>query len=362
MSAKRPRVLLLLSEADTVGGVQLVSKQLAVALDRLADTTTLSLHDAPDTVVTSGSETAAIRGFAGNKAGFAIAAGRGARGADLVFVAHPNFASLIPLIAPRRSAVLAYGLDGWNRASWARRAGMRRADMLGAISQYTLDRTMQAQDVHPREAFVLALGLEPERGPDRPHAPAAAPTLLSVTRLASEDPYKGIDDTIRALPALLERIPGLHYRVVGDGDDRPRLEGLARELGVAGAVAFEGRVSDQALRDAYATAHAFVLPSSEEGFGLVFIEAMAWGLPVVAARAGATPEVVIENETGLLVDKGDEARLVDALGSVLTDADLASRLGAAGSERVQERFLLRHFEDRVEKLLPRLLRGRSAPK
>jgi glycosyltransferase involved in cell wall biosynthesis len=132
--------------------------------------------------------------------------------------------------------------------------------------------------------------------------PAAnGPRLLTVTRLSSADSYKGVDTLIEALPLVRRQHPGATLRIIGGGDDRPRLESLARDRGVAASVEFAGNVNDDALRAAYAACDIFALPSRREGFGLVFLEAMSHGKPCLGARAGGIPEV-IDDRVGALAE------------------------------------------------------------
>jgi glycosyltransferase involved in cell wall biosynthesis len=113
------------------------------------------------------------------------------------------------------------------------------------------------------------------------------------------------------------------------------LRGLSHKLGLDRSVTFHGAVQDdREVRAAYQEAHLFALPSLQEGFGIVFLEAMASGLPVVAARAGAAPEVIADGETGLLVPPGDSTALADALLRLLRDPEMRRRMGEAGRARV----------------------------
>jgi phosphatidylinositol alpha-1,6-mannosyltransferase len=163
--------------------------------------------------------------------------------------------------------------------------------------------------------------------------------MLTVGRLVSR---KGIDTTLAALPALLPDFPGLTYVVAGDGPDRPRLEKLAAGLGVSGAVQFAGRVAGDRLPALFREAHLFVMPvreetagASVEGFGIVYLEASASGLPVVAAASGGAAEAVHDGLTGLVVPPDDPQALTAALRRLLGDADLRRQMGRAGRQWVE---------------------------
>ena len=156
---------------------------------------------------------------------------------------------------------------------------------------------------------------EPLKRGSEAGVPKRERTLLSVGSLTRAHAYKGFDTVIRALPLVLKRAPNLRYVIVGEGDDRPRLEKLAAELHLEKSVSFAGSVSDAQLAEYYRCCDAFVLPSKTtkrngswegEGFGRVYVEAALAGKPVVGSRGGGAAEAVVDGETGLLVDPASE--------------------------------------------------------
>jgi phosphatidylinositol alpha-1,6-mannosyltransferase len=168
---------------------------------------------------------------------------------------------------------------------------------------------------------------------------AGRPSLLTVARL--EDPYKGVDTVLRALPAIAERVPDVQYIVAGDGRLRAELELLATQLGCHDRVHFVGRVSDADLAALYRHCTAFVLMSRDrpddggaEGFGLVFLEANSFGKPVLGGNSGGIPDAVIEGTTGLLADPESIVSVAEQAICLLTNAEFANRLGRQGRERV----------------------------
>ena len=118
--------------------------------------------------------------------------------------------------------------------------------------------------------------------------------LLTVSRLAASERYKGHDRVISVLPRVLERSPDVAYLVVGDGDDRQRLEEMAQKAGVAHAMRFAGHVPHQELPDYFRLADVFVMPSTGEGFGIVFLEAAASGLPVIGGNRDGSVDALAE--------------------------------------------------------------------
>ena len=175
-----------------------------------------------------------------------------------------------------------------------------------------------------------------------------------IARLA---PQKGHRVLFDALPRVLERVPEARVRVVGHEElsTVAELRAYAAGRGVADRVAFEGFRGDvpSVLREL----DLFVLPSLWEGFGLVLLEAMAAGRPVVASAVGPIPEVVVDGESGLLVPPGDPEALARAIVRVLEDAVLAERLGRAGRARVEQVFGLDRMVERTDALYQELVRA-----
>jgi len=137
------------------------------------------------------------------------------------------------------------------------------------------------------------------------------PTILVVTRLTYDDRYKGVQHLIEAMPAIRAAIPAARLRIIGRGDDLPRLQSLTDKLGLADAVESLGYVTDRQLADEFSTCRLFALPSKKEGFGLVFSRQWRAGRPCLGARAGGIPEV-INDDTGVLVEYGNVAAIAAA--------------------------------------------------
>jgi phosphatidyl-myo-inositol dimannoside synthase len=165
-------------------------------------------------------------------------------------------------------------------------------------------------------------------------------TLLTVGRLQKR---KGQDMLIRALPRIRDAVPGAVYEIVGDGDQRPALERLARETGVADCVRFVGEIGDAGLVRAYQQCDLFVLPNREvdgdiEGFGMVLVEAQACGKPVIAGDSGGTAETMRRGVTGEIVDCTSPEPLAAAVIALLGDAARRERMGRAAREWAVARF------------------------
>ncbi len=292
----------------------------------------------------------------------------------LILTGHVNFAPLGWTLARLTRAPLVtflYGIDAWAPLSRARRLALQRSDRIIAISHYTATRAAQANALDPAKIRVLhncldpqlertqasqSLGSSPEFLRVPPDQPAGdhGPSLLTVARMSLAEQYKGHDVVIRAMPELLRRFPDLRYDIVGDGDARPGLQALAQQLGVAAAVHFHGIVSEAELQEHYARASLFIMPSRAEGFGFVFLEAMAHGLPVIGGNMDATPEVVVHGETGFLVDPTSSGQIADAVAGLLAAPDRRERMGAAGQRRVEEYFSFASFQRQLLTILGEL--------
>lgn len=224
----------------------------------------------------------------------------------------------------------------------------RHADANIANSEYTLEEMVRL-GVRRERITLIYPGVDTERF--RPGLPcddlkasigqqAGQRLILSVGRLVRR---KGFDQVIRALPELLKRGIDAHYALIGIGEDWDYLASLAQELGVSERLHLLGHVSPEDLPRWYNACDVFVMANREingdtEGFGMVFLEAAACAKPAIAGAAGGTGAAVLEGVTGYRVDCTDLAALVDALSSVLRDAELATRLGQAGLARALDEF------------------------
>lgn len=216
--------------------------------------------------------------------------------------------------------------DAWRRAS------LRRANAVLAVSRYTAG-LASTHGVAPALLHVVPNGVAPLALPEA--ARSGGPVLLTVARLVRR---KGVADVLDAVARLVPRYPALRYHVVGNGPERAALEARAARLGLGAHVRFEGTVQGDALAALYVRADVFALAPRTlvpdvEGFGLVYLEAGAAGLPVVATRSGGIPDAVVDGETGLFVPEGDPVALAEALARLFDDAALRTRLGDGGRAR-----------------------------
>ena len=220
------------------------------------------------------------------------------------------------------------------QARWER-ANVHRADHVVVPSAYSAAMTVELYGLARDRVSVVPEPIDlagwRARLAAAPPPPPHAPTVLTVARMY---PRKRLEDLLAAAVRVRERIADVRFRIVGNGPEGSRLRALHARLGLGDTVQFLGDVSAAALAVEYVSADCFCLPSSQEGFGIVFLEAMTAGLPVVACRAAAVPEVVADGETGVLVPPRDPDALAQALQKVLSESTWARGLGTAGTRRV----------------------------
>jgi glycosyltransferase involved in cell wall biosynthesis len=218
------------------------------------------------------------------------------------------------------------------------RWALRTSDEIVAISSYTAREIARFANVHVR-VIPYTLGFT-ESAPVRPPAVDGSFRILFVGRLVERKGVTHLIDAVGQLPSdVLARLT-----VIGEGPERSSLEAQAAAAGLDGRIDFRGRVDDKDLQDAFAAADVLVLPSivdargDTEGLGVVLLEAMSCGVPVVGSRAGGITDIIEDEASGLLVPPGDPAPLASALERLARDPALAARLGAAGERRVRASF------------------------
>jgi glycosyltransferase involved in cell wall biosynthesis len=274
---------------------------------------------------------------------------------DLILCGHINLlpaAFAVQRLNRAPLAMVIHGIEAWHRTG--RRLTDRlaaRIDLLISVSQVTRSRftAWTGADVpsvilpnavdlsyftpgEPDPALVARWGLRGRR------------VLLTLARLEARERYKGIDEIIEIMPSLAAEFPDLAYVIAGDGSDRPRLEAKVREAGLAGRVVFTGYVPEAEKRDLYRASDVFAMPGHGEGFGIVYLEAMACGIPVIASIMDGSREAVRDGLLGRTVNPTDAAELRAAI----RDA-LQGRKGAVPAGL--DHFDLQHFHRRVHAIV-----------
>lgn len=236
---------------------------------------------------------------------------------DLVVCGLINMLPIAYFVARIKGAPLwcvIHGIDAWQPhksilVNWI----VLHVDGVLAVSELTKQRFIEWSGVSANKVRVLpncydpadfGIGPKPEDLVQR-YGLKNKVVLLTLGRLVGFDRYKGFDEVLECLPALTEIIPNIVYLIVGDGDDKKRLQDKAKALGVSDSVIFAGYISELEKPSHYRLADAYVMPSRGEGFGIVYLEAMACGIPTVGSKLDGSREALRNGQLGVLVDPMD---------------------------------------------------------
>ena len=283
------------------------------------------------------------------------------RPAELLILGHVNLLPLALLVRARRPLMpillIVHGDEVWNDPQfrlkrWFEPALLKLVTRVVSVSAFTASVMQPTFRVPPTKFRFLPNAVDALAG-----GRAADPSrrqearILTVTRLGKGDRRKNVDKMLHAVAALRREIPGLRYRVIGDGALREELQALAATLGVADIVEFAGRVDARTLDAAYMEATIFALPSDKEGFGIVYLEAWQWGLPVICSEKGAPREVVSDAIDGLVVATDGVDDIVAACRRLLKAPGEAHEMGEAGRRKVDLKYLNASFRGNLDRIL-----------
>jgi len=289
----------------------------------------------------------------------------GAAGSELpVVCSHLGLSPVARILAARSGrpyVVFIHGVEAWKRLRFRQRWGLAGAARLLVNSHYTLSHFLAFNPwARAVTATVTPLGVPItglEGGSQAACEPSGFPTILTVGRMSKEeyyesyrdpsDLYKGFKTVVEAVGLLRNMGVPAVLDLVGDGNARADLERWVATQPVAPFVNFCGRVSDAGLARHYSRAKVFVLASEGEGFGLVYAEAMAYGLPCVGVGAGATPEVVIDDESGYIVRARDSREIADRLFVLLSNPATYARLSVGAAMRHRKHYTQEAFIRRL---------------
>ena len=357
------------------GGIESYSLSLARALIEIAgrDNVTILVrnHNGNElrNVLGSGTQHGAVGSLPGalRTVGFALlVVGRALRERpDLIISTHLNFAPFAALV--KRMTKIPYwialhGYESWEIQRPSQRRAVATADLLLPVSHFTRDRVMNAYSIPAGKMCVLhdtfdlarfSMGPKPEHLLRRYGLKPDEPVILTVGRLSTAERYKGHDRMIRVLPTIRSQVPKVKYLIVGGGDDRERLEEIAREEKVADAVVFAGRVANKELSDYYRLCDLFAMPSTGEGFGIVFLEALATGKPVLGGNRDGAVDALLGGKLGVLVDPEDKRALAETLIALLqrTHPHLLGTRPEELRDRMVTAFSPQRFKETVAELL-----------
>jgi glycosyltransferase involved in cell wall biosynthesis len=349
------KVLVLLHDTyGAVGGIAKFNRDLLAALNR--DSRVDEIVALPR--VAPGEDPPALAKLRlqplpiGGKVGYfaaALAQRNSRRRADLIIAGHLR---LLPAALAARSRrrplwLIAHGIDVWTPPRPAvDRFMVNAADRVIAVSAFTRERMSSWARVPSDRFRLLPNCVDTSLFTPGPADPAllaryglqGREVLMTLARLAERERYKGVDEVLEAMPRLIGERPNLAYLVVGDGPDRSRLEQKAENLGLNGRVVFTGSIPEHEKAHHYHLADAFVMPGRGEGFGIVYLEALACGIPVVGSRIDGSRDALLGGRLGVLVDPRDPEDVLQGLRKALdTPKGVPAELAEFRRERFEER-------------------------
>lgn len=329
---KDPKILFLtLYTFSLTGGIEKVCRSLAKVLTDLGGSFRLfAMHDGGNDLDPRYLDGSRYRAFSGKKIVFACAAIIAGIKSKTVILSHVNlliFAKIIKTLAPgTRIIMYAHGIEVWGKLSSWKRKFLQDKVEIWAVSKYTATKLSALHQIAHNRVTIVNNGLDPffdipkqfEKSDallHRYHLKKDQRILFTLTRLSAQEAYKGYDQVLLAMPSLLEKFPDLHYLLAGKADEEEakRVQKLIEQSGLSNHVTLCGFIRDEELIDHFKLGSVFVMPSTMEGFGIVFIEAAACGAKVIGGNSDGSVDALLNGELGALVDPKDEIELSKAI-------------------------------------------------
>jgi glycosyltransferase involved in cell wall biosynthesis len=248
---------------------------------------------------------------------------------DLVITTHLNFtiaAYWLKRLMGIPYITIAHGVEAWNITNPQRQKALQYADKILAVSNYTRERLLKEQNLDHSKVSLLPNTFDNSRFTIKPkptylldqyQLKPNQPVILTVNRLSSRESYRGYDRIIEALPYIRQHIPNVHYIIVGKGDDRQRLEKSITQQNLQDCVTLAGFISDAELPAYYQLCDLFAMPSKLEGFGIVYLEALASGKPVLGGNQDGAIDALCQGELGVLVNPDDVQEIAEKIVAIL---------------------------------------------
>jgi glycosyltransferase involved in cell wall biosynthesis len=371
-------ILLTLQTFSTTGGIQKMTRTLAHSLNYIAgknhwDFKLWSLYDSRYDLMGQYLSAGNFTGLGRSKTRLAFKTLRTATKADIVILSHINLALIglvIKILNPKcRLWLVAHGIEVWRPQNFIKRTFLKRyCDKVICVSNYTRTQMWEWHHVDSSKCIVLNNVVDPFiRQPEEFEKPeylvnrySLAPenrVIFTLTRLASSEHYKGHDQVIKAVGRLKHRFPGIKYILSGqyDSAEETRIKDLIKTCDVEDEVILTGFLNENELVDHFLLADLFVLPSKKEGFGIVFIEALACGLPVICGNADGSVDAIRNGELGTAINVNDLDELERTIVTYLENP-----LTVAKRENLQRQCLAHFNELEYQKNLLRLINGELA--
>jgi glycosyltransferase involved in cell wall biosynthesis len=221
---------------------------------------------------------------------------------------------------------VAHGIEAWGIKNSALHIALHHADLILAVSSYTRDRLIKEQNLDPNKIVILPNTFDFNRFQPAPKPSyllekyglrREQPIILTVARLAEVERYKGYDQILQALPQIRQQIPDIHYILVGKGNDETRIKQLITQLELQDCVTLAGFIPDEQLCDYYNLCDIFAMPSKKEGFGIVYLEALACGKPVLGGNQDGAVDALCHGKLGALVNPDNVSEITQTIIQIL---------------------------------------------
>ncbi len=338
--AKHKILFLTLRVFSATGGIEKICRIACRALGELKDEGILhslkvfSMYDAPAETDSRYAASSFFSGFSNNKLVFVVRSVITGLKSNTIILSHINLLSvgyISKLLSFRSKLILyAHGIEVWGPLSKRRVKMLHKCDRILAVSQYTKDKMVEQYQLPPEKITVLNNCLDPYLPPpivtgkdevlmSKYGFTKSNHILMTLTRLSSKELYKGYDHVLLSVNTLKEKYKDLKYLIVGRYDDaeKKRLDAIIHQHNLQQHVIFTGYVPDEDLARHYSLADVYVMPSKKEGFGIVFIEAMYYGLPVIAGNKDGSADALFNGELGMLVNPDNQLEINNAIEKML---------------------------------------------
>ena len=250
---------------------------------------------------------------------------------DLIIMTHLNFAPialLLKWLVGTKYIAIAHGVEAWDIKNPLLLKALKSADLILAVSSFTRDRLCQTQSISSNRVKILPNTFDasawrivpkPQHLLDKHKLQPNQKVILTVSRLISSEQYKGYDRILEALPTIRQAIPDVHYIIVGKGDDGDRLEQIIQQKQLQNHVTLAGFIADKSLCDYYNLCDLFAMPSKREGFGIVYLEALACGKPVLGGNIDGAIDALDQGKLGALINPENTEAIAQEIINILTD-------------------------------------------
>jgi phosphatidylinositol alpha-1,6-mannosyltransferase len=328
-------VVFTLQTFSTTGGIQKMTRTLAHSLNVLSDRNgwdfeVISVYDAMKDLMPQYLSAERFKGFNGSRIRFMLNVLFSKNKPDVVILSHINLAIvglIYGILKPKcKIWLIGHGIEVWRPLTWVQRLCIKYCDRIVCVSNFTRQQMISRHNCDPAKCIVLNNAIDPfmklptmfkkpERLIKKYRIAPESRVIFTLTRLASTEQYKGHDQVIKVVSRLRTKFPGIKYILAGQYDHKEeiRIQRLISEYKVDEEVILTGFIDEAELSDYFLLADLFVLPSKKEGFGIVFIEARACGLPVICGNVDGSIDAIRDGELGRAVNPEGLAELEEAI-------------------------------------------------